>query len=117
MGTEGFSSTYSGVASEALPARRLCKIAAGAISLADAGERPHGIIEYFAESGANAAIRLLNVGGTMKGIAAGAFSSGALLYCRNDGKLDDVSADSAVSVGYALAAAAADGDHVEFIPL
>lgn len=62
------------------------------------------------------AVRLKSAQGTIKCVAAGAFSQFAVVYGRAAGKVDDVSTSSAIRVGIALGAATAAGDIVEVLP-
>ncbi len=104
-------------ATEAIPTGSLVKItSAGKVSIAAVSEEAIGTAaEQAYASGQRIGVDLFSKPGTMIGIAAGAFAAGAVLYGRNDGEVDDTNADSALRVGIAKEAAAADGDLVEFI--
>lgn len=74
------------------------------------------IDERGATNGEYCGVRLNNAP-THAGVAAGALAVGALLYAAASGKVNDVDAGSAVIVGIAKTAAAADGDVIEFFPV
>jgi len=61
-------------------------------------------------------VRLRSAQGTIKCKASGAFSSGAILYGRANGLVDDIATSSAVRVGVALEAATAANDIIEVLP-
>ena len=104
-------------AGEALANKRRVKIKSGTttspieVEYADAGEQHIGITEYAVASGELVAIKLRTSEGTQEVTAAGAFAIGATLYGAADGKVDDASSGTAVSI--AIEAATADGDIVE----
>lgn len=95
----------------------LVKISSGKLAVAVLGNEPIGTIEdeAFADLDIRA-VRLLSAQGTMKCVASGAFSAGAVVYGRAAGKIDDISATSAIRVGIAMEDAAAAGDIVEVMP-
>jgi hypothetical protein len=81
---------------------------------ADAGEQAIGVVEAAVDDGDLVSVKLTTWGGTLEGVAAGAFSVGATLYAAADGEIDDTSSGSAI--GIALEAALADQDIVEYMP-
>lgn len=99
---------------EIIPKHRLVKYGSGlTITMADLGEEAIGssVADAFT-SGDNIGVAMITKPGTVVLEAAGAFAAGAVLYGQADGKVDDV-ATSAVRIGIALEAAAADGDYAE----
>ena len=107
-GTKGFT------AGAAIAQHILVKLSSDKLAVAALGEEFIGTIlqESFAD-GDIRAVRLKSGQGTMKMIASGAFSAGAVVYGRAAGKVDDISATSAIRAGIAMEAAAAAGDVVE----
>jgi hypothetical protein len=105
------------VAGAAIDQFILVKLASDLLSVAALGEEPIGVIEEASfVSGDIRSVRLLSAKGTIKCIASGAFSQGAVLYGRASGKVDDISTTSAIRIGIALEAATATGDVVEVLP-
>lgn len=98
---------------EAIEAFRRVKISGATVVYADAGEAGIGIAQAYAASGAAVCIREHHHGGTFKGVAAGTFAVGATLYGAADGTLDDTVVGS--PIGYALEAATAAGDIIEYV--
>ena len=92
----------------------LVKLSSDKLAVAALGQEFIGTIlqQAFAD-GDIRSVRLKSAAGTMKCIASGAFSSGAVVYGRAAGKVDDISATSAIRVGIALETAAAAGDVIE----
>lgn len=105
-------------AGEALIDKRRVKIESGTVTdppevvYADAGEQHIGMVVGSVADGEIVTVKLINVSGTVEGVAAGAFARGATLYGAADGKIDDASSGSAL--GIAVEAATADGDEVEW---
>jgi hypothetical protein len=106
-------------ANGALTPKVRVKITAGSttdppqVEVAGAGEEHIGMTEFAAPSGALVSRSGRKVPGDSRGTAAGAFAVGAALYGAAAGKVDDVAAGSII--GYAVEAAAADGDIVKII--
>ena len=112
MSTHQPQPTTSLPAGEALEAYRLAKInSSGQAVYADAGDRPQYLtLEKIDTVGEMIGLRSLNAGGSIEVITEAAVTNvGAVLYCRNDGKISESSADSAVRVGYAKKAGAING--------
>ena len=109
--TKGFT------AGAAIGKHILVKLSSGKLSVAALAEEPIGTLEdeSFADLDIRS-VRLLSAQGTIKCVASGAFSNGAVLYCRAAGKVDDISTSSAVRVGIALETATASGDIIEVLP-
>ena len=108
-GTKGFE------ANAALAQHVLVKQeSSGKLSVAALGEEFIGttLNEAFAQNDV-IPVRLKSAPGTMKCIASGAFAINAVVYGRALGKIDDISATSAIRVGIALEAALAAGDIIE----
>ena len=86
----------------------------GKLAVAGFGEEWVGIIEEaaFADRDQRSVI-LRNAAGSVKCVAGGAFSAGAVVYGRAGGKVDDIATSSAIRVGIALEAATALNDIVE----
>lgn len=79
-------------AGEALAINRLVKLDGSTerqVVYADAGDRPIGITLAPADSGGEVAVELLNVGSTLKAIAAGSITVNSVVYTANDGKVSD----------------------------
>lgn len=96
----------------------LVKLSSGKLAVAGLAEEPIGVIEAAAfADGDVRSVTLLSCQGTIKCVAAGPFSQGAVVYGRALGKVDDVATSSAVRIGIALEAATAAGDIVEVLPL
>lgn len=97
------------VTTEAVPLGSGVKLdAAGTVTIADVTEEIIGFAaEPAYEAGQSIGIDLLNKPGTHIAIAAAAIVKGAVIYGRDDGEVDDSSADSAIRIGRALEAAAA----------
>ncbi len=101
----------------AIGAHILVKLASGKAEIATLGDEPIGTLEdeSFADLDIRS-VRLLSAQGTIKCVASGAFSNGAVLYGRAAGKVDDISTTSAIRVGIALETATASGDIIEVLP-
>lgn len=79
-------------AGEALAINRLVKLDGSTerqVVYADAGDRPIGVTLAPADSGGEVAVELLNVGRTLKAIAAGSITVNSVVYTANDGKVSD----------------------------
>ncbi len=100
-------------AGEDVVAFRRVRYSSGTVIYSDAGEAWIGITEQAKDSGEQVSVRLRTAAGTLKIMAAGAFSAGAQLYGAADGKVDDVATGQIF--GMALGAATADGDIIEAI--
>lgn len=95
----------------------LVKLSSGKAEIAALGEESIGTLEdeSFAD-GDIRAVRLLSAEGTIKCVASGSFSNGAVVYGRASGKVDDISLTSAIRVGIAMEDAGATNDIVEVMP-
>lgn len=96
--------------------RRVKRSSATALAYAGLMDRALGNLEsdaFAITGGIPVAVRLRQAPGTRRGIAAGAFSAGAILYAAANGKLDDI---GFLKEGYALSDALADGDVFEYMP-
>lgn len=69
-----------------------------------------GVADYDASEGENVAVRLINAGGTIECVAAGAITGGAAVYAAADG---EVEAAGTSAKGFALDTATAEGDVIE----
>mgnify|MGYP003674584751 CR=1 FL=1 len=110
VGTVTFETT------EAIPLGSLVKLdTAGTVTIADVTQEAIGTAaEIGIAAGQRIGVDLHNKPGFHIGIAAAAITKGAVIYGRDDGEIDDSSADSALRVGRAVEAAAA-GDLIQFI--
>ena len=100
-------------AGAALARARRVKLASGTSVVYSAqGENFVGVTIDAAASGAQVGVRLLG-GCTQMVTAAGAINAGAEIYGANDGKVSATAVGP--KIGYALEAAAADGDIIEVI--
>jgi hypothetical protein len=105
------------VAGEALEAFRRVKLnSSNQVVYAGVNDRDHGITEHAAASGDHVTVRLRNMPGTVRLIAAGACSALDVLYGAASGKVDDA-LTGAPGRYLALEAALADGDEIECMPL
>lgn len=116
--------TESGVktftAGENLEAYRRVKISSGSsVVYADAKEPAIGITQAKADNGDMIAVRLLNDKGTFKMTASAAITALAVVYGKDDGKVDDAAGAGLTGsgIGVALEAATADGDIIEVMPI
>jgi predicted RecA/RadA family phage recombinase len=92
----------------------LVKYSTGKLAAAGLGDEFIGSIEAEAFADLDVRpVRLRSAQGTIKCVASGAFSQGAIVYGRAAGKVDDISTSSAVRVGMAMEAATAASDIVE----
>ncbi len=109
--TKGF------VAGAAIGKHILVKLSSGKLAVAALGEEFIGTLEdeSFADLDIRT-VRLKSAQGTIKCVASGAFSNGAVVYGRAAGKVDDISTTSAIRVGVALETVTASGDIVEVMP-
>lgn len=112
---EGPTKTFT--AGAAIGKHILVKLSSGKLAVAGLGEEFLGTLEdaSFAD-GDLRAVRLRSAQGTLKAVASGAFSAGAVVYGRAAGKVDDISTTSAIRLGIALEAATAANDIVEVLP-
>jgi hypothetical protein len=94
----------------------LVKLSSGKLAVAGSTEEPIGSLENesFAD-GDERAVRLRSCAGTMLCVAAGAIAEGAVVYCKANGKVDDV-VDTDKRVGIALEAVTAANDLIEVMP-
>lgn len=112
---EGSSKSFT--AGAAIGQHILVKVTSNALSVAGLAEEPIGTIEEASfASGDIRSVRLLSCKGTIRCVASGAFSQGAVVYGRALGKVDDIATSSAVRIGIALEAATAANDVVEVLP-
>lgn len=104
-------------AGAAIGAHILVKISSGKLAVAALGEEFIGTLddEAFADLDIRS-VHLKSAQGTLKAVASGAFSAGAVVYGRAAGKIDDISATSAIRLGIAMEDAASSGDIVEVMP-
>ena len=119
MYVDGCIKTFT--AGAAFLAHALVKLSSGKVvkSTATATDDPVGIAEYAAEAdGDEVAVRLLNTDGTVEMVAAGAVTSGTIVYAAADGKVQTLPVAAATyrQIGIALEAATADGDIIEVLP-
>lgn len=105
------------VAGAAIGAHILVKISSGKLAVAALGDEFIGTLdeEAFADLDI-VSVHLKSAQGTLKAVASGAFSAGAVVYGRAVGKVDDISATSAIRLGIAMEDAGAAGDIVEVMP-
>lgn len=110
------SGIRSFVASAAIPQFSRVKFTGGKVAVAAATENAVGFTERasFAD-GNDVAVFLNSFSGTVPAIAAKAIAAGAAVYAAAAGKVTDSDAGSALFLGYAGTAAAADGDVFELI--
>ncbi len=108
--------TKTFTAGAALSKHRRVKLSAGKLAYAGVADVGIGTLEQdcFAD-GDVVDVRLRNLQGTVKMIAAGAVTSGAVVYAAANGKIDDTASNQ--QVGIALEAATADGDIIEVLPM
>ena len=102
-------------AGEAIGQYILVKYGSGVITIAAITEEPIGVTKDLVASGGEVAVWLFNKPGTLICTADAAITSGAVVYGQNAGKVDDDSGSSALRIGLALQAAAADGDEIEVV--
>lgn len=103
-------------AGEALAINRFVKLDGSTerqVVYADAGDRPIGVTLAPADSGAEVAVEMLNVGATLKVTAAGTITVNSTVYTANDGKVSD--SVSGQPIGKLLKAGAA-GEPTEMAP-
>ena len=94
----------------------LVKLSSGKLDVAGLGDEWIGTINAKAfASGDRRSVDLRSKQGTIVCIASGAFSEGDVVFGRAAGKIDDISATSAVRVGIALEAAAAAEEEIEVL--
>lgn len=112
--TEGRTKTF--IAGAALARGILVKLTSGKLAAAALGEEWIGVMEEasFADGDLRSVV-MRSAEGTVKCVASGAFSVGAVVYGRASGKIDDISTTSAIRVGIALEAATALNDEVEVL--
>ena len=112
--TEGRTKTFT--AGAAIGQWILVKLSSGKLAVAALGDEWIGVIEEaaFADLDRRSVV-MRSAEGTIKCVASGAFSAGAVVYGRAAGKVDDISTTSAVRVGIALEAATALNDIVEVL--
>jgi len=101
-------------AGSALLAHRRVKMSGAAVVYAGLGEDAIGVTETAAASGAQVAVKILGVPGSVEVTAAKVLAAGAVLYGAALGKVSDASSGSAI--GLAKAAATGDGSLVEMVP-
>jgi hypothetical protein len=107
-------------AGEALLKYRRVKVKSGTavdpvqVVYADEAEQAIGVVERDASSGDIVAVRFVDYGGSLEGVALTALTRGATLYAADNGLIDDTSSGSAI--GISLEAATASGDIIEYAP-
>lgn len=94
-----------------LEAYRRVKLSGGNVVYAGAGESFIGVTAHKASNGESVTVNLRSAARSYKVTAAGAVTSGAVIYGAANGKIDD--AASGTVQGTALEAATADGDTIE----
>lgn len=111
------SGIRSFIASAAIPQFSRVKFTGGKVAVAGATENAVGFTERasFAD-GDNVAVFLNTFPGTVPAIASKAIAAGAAVYAAASGKVTDSDAGSALFLGYAGTAAAANNDVIELIP-
>ena len=106
--------------SAALARRVLVKLASSVlvVNTKTSTDLPIGVTEYAADASEAVAIRLLNAGGTVELVAAGAISADAVVYAADDGEIQALpsAAGTYLQIGIALEAASADQDIIEVLP-
>jgi hypothetical protein len=109
--------TKTFTAAEAITANTLVKLdSAGVVSIADSTTYPIGVSTQACASGDAIAITLLNCTGTVKMVADGVIAIGTIVYCTDDGKVNDTDPGSCIVCGRTLEAATANNDVIEVIP-
>lgn len=104
------------VAGEAISQYDLVYItAANTVSVADLTNRPIGVSQAAAASGAGVNVKMFYP--TYKVRAEEALAAGAMLYTENGGTVQDTAASTSLPVMQALEAATANGDIIEAIPV
>jgi len=86
------------------------KLSGATVVTAGDEESAIGVAQYDASEGENVAVRLINAGGTIECVAAGAITTGAGVYAAAAGKVE---AAGTAAKGFALDEATADGDVIE----
>ncbi len=101
-------------------ANRLVKLASGTVVLntATATDDPIGVSLRDGSAADVVSVELINTGGTIEMTAAGAITSGAVVYAAASGKVQALPAAAAtyLKIGIALEAASADGSIIEVLP-
>ena len=104
----------------AVPAHTLVKLSSGkvVVNTATSTDIPIGVTLYAAAEGELVAVQMLNVGGTVEVVAAGALAQGAIAYAAADGEVSAVPvADGTYrKIGVAMEAATTDQDVIEILP-
>lgn len=84
------------------------------IAVCGLNARPIGVCLDTPETiGDPAAVKLLGTGGTVLMVASAAITAGAAVYTAANGKISSTGASTSWFLGFAVTAAAADGDPVE----
>lgn len=86
-------------------------------ALASATQQHVGFATVDGVSGDGISYAFANKQGTVKAIAAGAYSAGAKVYTAASGKVSTTQATGAFLAGILMAATAADGDVCEVMPI
>lgn len=115
-GIKAFTAGVGGVV-----AHELVKLSSGTVvsNTATSTDVPIGVTLYAAAAGAPVAVQLINVGGTVEIVAAGAISAGAAVYAAADGEVQALPTANGTyrMIGIALDAATTDQDVIEILPM
>lgn len=115
IGIKAFTVGTGGVAEGAL-----VKLSSGTVVLntATSTDDPVGVAVDTKSAADVVAVQFLKSGGSIEMIAAGAITSGAVVYAAASGKVQALPAAAATyrQVGIALEASTADGDRIEVLP-
>ncbi len=106
---EGMKKTFV-TGSGSVSAHTRVKLSGATVVTASDEESAIGVAEYDAVEDENVAIRLINAGGTIEAVAAGAIAAGAAIYAAAGGKVE---AAGTAAKGFALDEATADDDVIE----
>lgn len=105
------------IAGAAIGAHILVKLSSGKLAVAGLGDEFIGTLDEAAFADLDIrSVHLKSAQGTLLAVASGAFTAGAVVYGRAVGKVDDISATSAIRLGIALETATAAGDIIEVMP-
>ncbi len=105
------------IAGEALEQYRQVRLsAAKTVVYCDEGEAPLGVTLEKVANGENVSVKMVNHSGTVEIEAAGAIAAAAVVYSKDDGKVDDAEG-SGLPCGIAIKAASGAASVVEVLPL